>query len=350
MTARAQPAASTTATAYWTVAPGRGELRRERLDPPGPGQVLVRTLHSGISRGTESLIHRGEVPESVRQRMRAPFQEGDLPGPVKYGYLSVGVVEAVGRPADSGPGAPGAPRGPIRDDVHGRVVFCLYPHQDRYVVPADAVTVVPDGVPPARAVLTGTVETAVNAVWDAGPRLGDRVAVVGAGMVGCAVAAVLRAFPLDRLEIVDVDPARRGVAQRLGVEFRTPREASADCDVVLHCSASAAGLNRGLELLGDEGELVELSWYGAREVSVSLGGAFHARRLSVRGSQVGAIAASRRSRRSHADRLALALDLLKDAVFDELITSRGPFSEVPDVMRRIADGELTGLCHALDYA
>jgi threonine dehydrogenase-like Zn-dependent dehydrogenase len=169
-------------------------------------------------------------------------------------------------------------------------------------------------------------------------------------MVGCAVAAVLRSFPLARLEIVDVDPARRTVAERIGVPFRSPQEASGDCDVVLHCSASAAGLNRGLELLGDEGELIELSWYGDREVSVSLGGAFHARRLSVRASQVGAVAAARRARRSHADRMALALDLLRDPVFAELITSRGPFSEVPPVMRRLAAGTLSGLCHVLDYA
>jgi threonine dehydrogenase-like Zn-dependent dehydrogenase len=324
-----------TATAYWTVAPGRGELRRHEIAPPGPGEVLVRTLYSGISRGTEQLVHRGEVPASVRERMRAPFQEGDLPGPVKYGYLSVGVIDAVG--------------GTEHEDLLERVVFCLYPHQDRYVVPIGAVTVLPGDVPPARAVLAGTVETAVNAVWDAAPRLGDRIAVIGAGMVGCALAAVLRSFPLGRLELVDVDPARRAVAERLGVPFVSPQEARDDCDVVLHCSASTAGLNRGLELLGDEGELIELSWYGEREVAVSLGGAFHARRLTLRASQVGAVAASRRARRTHADRMAIALDLLRNPVFDELITTRGPYREVPHVMQRIAGGELNGLCHVLEY-
>jgi threonine dehydrogenase-like Zn-dependent dehydrogenase len=329
--------ATVTATAYWTVEPGRGELRRHEIAGPGPGEVLVRTLHSGISRGTELLVHRGEVPPSVRAMMRAPFQEGDLPGPVKYGYLSVGVVDAVGA-------------GVADRDLLGRVVFCLHPHQDRYVVPASAVTVVPDDVPPHRAVLAGTVETAVNAVWDAAPRLGDRVAVIGAGMVGCSVAALLRSFPLARLELVDVDPGRRAVAERIGVSLVSPPDAADDCDVVVHCSAAAAGLNRGLELLGDEGELIELSWYGEREVAVSLGGAFHARRLSVRASQVGAVATSRRARRSHADRLALALELLTDPVFDELVTSRGPFSEVPVVMQRIAAGQLSGLCHVLDYA
>jgi Zn-dependent alcohol dehydrogenase len=178
------------ATAYWTTSPGHGELRTYELAPPGEGEALVRTLHSGVSRGTELLVHRGGVPPDVAERMRAPFQEGDLPGPVKYGYLSVGVVE----------------QGPA--ELDGRTVFCLYPHQDRYVVPAGALTPVPDGVPARRAVLAGTVETAVNAVWDAAPRLGDRVAVVGAGMVGVAVAALLRTFPLGRLQLVGVDVRR----------------------------------------------------------------------------------------------------------------------------------------------
>jgi 2-desacetyl-2-hydroxyethyl bacteriochlorophyllide A dehydrogenase len=329
------------ATAYWTVAPGRGELREQALQPPQPGQALVRALHSGISRGTEMLVHRGGVPATVAARMRAPFQEGDLPGPVKYGYLSVGRVEQIG----AGEGAKNAEDAGLL----GRTVFCLYPHQDRYVVPVEALTLVPDGVPARRAVLAGTVETAVNAVWDAGPRLGDRIAVIGAGMVGCAVAALLRAFPLERLELVDVDDRRRLVAERLGVPLVTPAEAAGDCDIVVHCSATGAGLSRGLELLGDEGELVELSWYGDQPVSVDLGGAFHARRLSIRASQVGAVAASRRSRRSYADRLALALDLLHDPVFDVLISGNGPFAELPQTMHRLAAGELDALCHVVDY-
>ena len=157
---------SRTARAYWLREPGSGEIRSADLPDPGPGEVLVRTLVSGVSRGTEALVFRGGVPESQYAAMRAPFQEGDFPGPVKYGYLNVGLVEA----------------GP--HDLVGRTVFCLYPHQTAYVVPAEAVTVVPDDVPARRAVLAGAVETAVNALWDARPLLGDRVAVVGAGMVG----------------------------------------------------------------------------------------------------------------------------------------------------------------------
>jgi len=320
------------ATAYWTVAPGRGELREQPLKPPGPGEAVVRAVHSGVSRGTELLVHRGGVPPAVAATMRAPFQEGDLPGAVKYGYLSVGVVEQA---EDA--------------ELLGRTVFCLYPHQDRYVVPVSALTVVPDGVPAHRAVLAGTVETAVNAIWDATPRLGDRIAVIGAGMVGSSVAALLRTFPLQRLELVDVDESRRPIAERLGVPLVTPAEAAGECDVVVHCSASGAGLRRGLELLGDEGELIELSWYGDRPVTVDLGAEFHARRLNIRASQVGAVSASRRARRSYADRLGLALDLLQDPVFDVLISSHGEFADLPETMHRLAAGELGALCHVVDY-
>lgn len=319
------------ATAYWTLAPGEGVLRDERLREPGPDEALVRTRHSGISRGTEMLVHAGDVPAEIAGRMRAPFQEGEFPGPVKFGYLSVGVVE----------------RGP--DYLLHRDVFCLFPHQDRYVVPVDALTLLPSGVPPRRATLAGAAETAVNALWDAAPRLGDRVAVVGAGMVGCAVAALLRTFPLERLQLVDVDPRRESVASMLGVELVDPAAAADGCDVVVHASASAAGLRRSLELLGDEGEVIELSWYGTKDVAVPLGSVFHPRRLAVRASQVGEVAAARRARRTRAERLTLALELLRDDAFDALITGSSPFAELPATMRGLASGEIHALCHVVDY-
>ena len=319
------------ATAFWTLAPGQGALREEKLRAPGPGEAVVRSRHSGISRGTELLVYTGKVPEEIAPRMRAPFQAGDLPGPVKYGYLSVGVVE----------------QGP--DDLVGRDVFCLFPHQTRYVVPVDALTPLPEGVPPRRAALAGVVETAVNALWDAAPRLGDRVAVVGAGVVGGAVAALLRTFPLERLQLVDVDPSRQALASALGVELVAPDDAAGGCDVVVHASATQPGLRRSLELLGDEGEVVELSWYGTREVTVPLGSAFHPRRLAIRASQVSEVAAARRARRTHADRTALALRLLRDDAFEALIAGSSPFAELPETMRRLAAGELPALFHVVDY-
>lgn len=320
-----------TADAFWLRAPGCGEIRAVGLPEPGPDDVVVRTLRSGVSRGTETLVFRGGVPADQRARMRAPFQEGDFPGPVKYGYLNVGAVE----------------QGP--PELRGRTVFCLYPHQTAYVVPADAVAVVPNGVPPARAVLAGTVETAVNAVWDAAPLLGDRISVVGAGMVGCCVARLLHRFPAVQVTLVDVDPARADVATALGVDFALPGDAPTGCDLVVHTSATSAGLQRSLELLAPEGTVIDLSWYGDGEVRLSLGGAFHAGRLRIHSSQVGTVSPARAARRTSADRLALALELLQDPAFDALLTGESRFEELPEVMAGLASGSLPALCHTITY-
>ncbi|KRE81585.1 zinc-binding alcohol dehydrogenase [Arthrobacter sp. Soil763] len=319
------------ATAYWTVGPEQGELRREELTAPGPGEALVRTLYSGISKGTEMVVHNARVPECVAGNMAAPHQEGSFPSPVKFGYLSVGVVE----------------QGPA--EWQGQTVFCLYPHQDRYIVPVASLTKVPEGVPARRAVLTGTVETAVNALWEAGPRLGDRVAVIGAGLVGGMVAKLLATFPLGRLQLIDVDPAKRAFADTLGVDFCHPDDALDDCDIVIHCSASQAGLQRALQLVGDEGDIIEMSWYADRAVTLPLGEDFHARRLSIRASQVGVVARARRHRRTNADRLDLAVSLLADPVFDTFLTGASAYSELPDVVQRLSDGSLDALCHVIEY-
>ncbi|MBE8518163.1 zinc-binding alcohol dehydrogenase [Amycolatopsis sp. H6(2020)] len=314
--------------AFWVQSPGSGQLREERLPEPGPDDVLVRTLCSGVSRGTETLVFRGGVPASQHDVMRAPFQEGVFPGPVKYGYLNVGVVE----------------QGPA--ELQGKTVFCLYPHQTAYVVPATAVTPVPDAVPPGRAILAGTVETAVNAVWDARPRLGDRIAVIGAGMVGASVAKLLTDFPATRVQLVDVDPAKADIAAALGVDFSTPEKALGDCDLVVHASASEEGLAKALELLAPEGEVVELSWYGDRRISVPLGENFHSRRLVIRSSQVGTVA---RPDRSYAQRLGVALDLLADPAFEALVSAECMFEDLPSVLPRLAANELSALCLRVMY-
>jgi threonine dehydrogenase-like Zn-dependent dehydrogenase len=319
------------ARAFWVAAPGVGEIRPEPLRSPGPDEVLVHTLCSGISRGTETLVFRGGVPPDQYAAMRAPFQEGNFPAPVKYGYLNVGLVVA-------------GPAGLL-----GRTVFCLHPHQTRYVVPASAVVPVPPGVPPRRAVLAGTVETAVNALWDAPPLVGDRVTVVGAGMVGCCVAALLARFPAVDVELVDVEPSRSVVAAALGVRFALPERASRGRDLVVHSSASVAGLRLALDVVVTEGTVVELSWYGDQEVSLPLGGRFHSGRLRILSSQVGMVAPSRRSRRDHTDRLAVALDLLRDPVFDALYDGASTFEELPGVLAAMAAGSGPTLSHVVTY-
>ena len=317
--------------AFWLREPGRGEIRPVAVPDPEPGQVLVRTLHTAVSRGTETLVFRGGVPPDQYADMRAPFQEGDFPGPVKYGYLNVGQVE----------------QGP--PDLVGRTVFCLYPHQTAYVVPARAVVVVPDDVPAERAVLAGTVETAVNALWDAAPLVGDRVAVVGGGMVGLCVARLLAGIPGAQVTVVDVDAERAGVAAAMGADFSVPDAAAGGRDLVVHASATSAGLQRSLDLLAPEGTVLDLSWYGDTEVGLRLGGAFHSQRLSIRASQVGTVSPARRGRRSTADRLELALELLRDPALDALLSGSSRFDELPDVIGRLADGSLPALCHTITY-
>jgi threonine dehydrogenase-like Zn-dependent dehydrogenase len=317
------------AQAFWVAAPGRGEIRAEHLPDPGEGDAVVRALYSGISRGTESLVFGGHVPTSEYQRMRAPYQDGQFPAPVKFGYSSVGLVE-------SGPAG-----------LAGRTVFCLYPHQTRYVVPATALEVVPPGVPPARAVLAANLETALNGLWDAGLKLGDRLAVVGGGTVGCLVAWLAARVPGCQVELIDLSPARAATAAALGVRFATPGTAAPEADCVVHASGSAEGLRTAVSLAGTEATVVELSWFGDREVPVLLGGAFHARRLTLRSSQVGQLNPAQRPRWTHRRRLALALELLADPRLDALISGETPFSELPDQMPRLAAGE--ALCHRIRY-
>jgi len=320
-----------TASAFWLREPGVGEIRDCPLPVPGPDEVLVRTVRTGISRGTETLVFAGSVPPNQYDLMRAPWQEGEFPGPVKYGYLNVGVVE-------SGP-----------DALRGRTVFCLYPHQTAFVVPASVVTVVPPGVPPARAVLAGTLETAVNACWDARPLIGDRITVVGAGMVGCGLARLLAGLPGTSVTLVDVDPARAAVADALGVDFASPDDAPGERDLVFHTSATSAGLTLALRLLRREGEVIDLSWYGDTPVRLPLGEGFHSGRLSIRSSQVGAVAPARRGHRSMRDRLALALDLLRDEAFDALLSGESAFADLPRVLPALASGELPAICHVITY-
>lgn len=323
---------SSTARAFWSIAPEQGEIRDEQLREPGEGEVLVETRWSAVSRGSESLVFRGRVPPSEFERMRAPFQSGDFPFPVKYGYMAVGTVLA----------------GPSR--LLGRNVFCLHPHQTRFVVPADAAHAVPDDVPPQRAVLAANLETALNVVWDAGIGPGERVGVVGGGVVGCLVSWLAARTPGTETTLIDIDPARADVARGLGCRFATPAEAPRGLDAVIHASGNPAGLATAIAAAGYEATIVEASWYGAGDVPVPLGGAFHSQRLTLRSSQVGAVSPGRRPRWSAIRRLELAISLLADPALDCLISSESDFDELPETMARLAASPDGVLFHRVRYA
>lgn len=324
-----------TARAFWVHEPGQGVIRTHTLPDPTEGEVVVRARYSGISRGTESLVFRGDVPEALGQTMRCPFQEGDFPGPVKYGYASVGVVEAgVGLEAEG---------------LVGSDVFCLHPHQDRYVVPAGAVVPLPGDVPPGRAVLAANVETALNGVWDGAPGAGDRVAVVGAGVVGLVTAGLVASMPGTDVLVVDPDLRREEPARALGCDYAPTPPTDYDADLVFHASGQAEGARSALALAGVEATIIELSWFGNADVGLPLGGAFHPRRLTIRGSQVGRIPPGRAPRWDHARRMRKALELLADPVFDTLVSGESGFDEMPAVMARIAGDGSGVLCHRVRY-
>ncbi len=326
---------SRTTRQFWVEAPGRGVIRQSALPPLGDDDVIVRAAYSGISRGTESLVFRGEVPPSQYDAMRAPFQEGDFPAPVKYGYASVGVVE------DSA-----AAR---RHGLSGRAVFCLHPHQDVYTVPAAAVTLLPDGVPPARAVLAANTETAVNALWDARPSVGDGIVVIGAGVVGLLVAWLCRQVAGTSVALVDVNPSRAHVAERLGLTLTAAAPADGRADLVIHASGNPAGLAAALAAAGPESTVVEVSWYGTKAVTLPLGEAFHSRRLTIRSSQVGHIPTDRVARWDRARRMSLALDLLAHSELDALITEECAFEDLPAEMARVSRDPGETLCHRVRY-
>lgn len=311
--------AEQTARALWIEEAGRAALRDEPLPEVGPEHVEVRATFSGISRGTESLVFRGQVPAELHASMRCPHQVGELSFPVKYGYCSVGRVSA------------GAER-------LGQKVFCLHPHQDRYVVAARDVVPIPDAVPERRAVLAANMETAINGLWDAAPAVGQRVAVIGAGAVGLLSASLLRQFPGIELEVVDVAPEKDAVCRALGLTPVRPAHAARECDLVLHASGAPEGLALALELAGFEASIVELSWYGTRSVPLGLGGRFHNARLRIQSSQVGHVATRQRARWSYRRRMELALRLLADPAYDALLGEPVAFDVLPEAL----PGLLTG--------
>lgn len=320
-----------TAEALWYSAPGRAEIRAEPLRAPDEGEVRVRALYSAISRGTERLVLTGKIPASEYTRMRAPFMGGAFPFPVKYGYAIVGRVE----------------HGP--DELRDRLVFALHPHQSVFTLAAEAVVRVPDAVPATRAVLAANMETALNAVWDAAPGPADRIAVIGAGVVGALVAWLCGRLPGARVTLIDIEPSRAELAQVLGVAFASPGAAATDCDVVVHASGTAAGLSTALELAGDEAMVLEMSWYGADPVAVPLGGVFHSRRLKLISSQVGKVAPSHRARWTHARRLSAALNLLAEPALDALIAPAIKFHDLPMRLPNILAPQSDILCQLVKY-
>jgi NADPH:quinone reductase-like Zn-dependent oxidoreductase len=291
----------------------------------------IRSFFSCLSRGTERLVFEGRLPESEWARMRAPFQEGDFPFPVKYGYAAVGSVE----------------QGP--DALIGRTVFALHPHQSLFAVPAEALIPLPEGLPPKRAILAANMETALNALWDSEARTGERITIIGAGLVGCLIAYLAARLAGAAPTLIDIRPERAAMAEALGATFSLPRDAEPGAEIVFHASASEAGLRLALDIAAFEGRIIETSWFGDREVSLPLGGAFHSQRLRIISSQVGSVAAPMRTRLTHRERLETAISLLDDARLDALITEEVAFDDLPAALARLLAPGAQGIATAIRY-
>jgi len=313
-----------TAQALWCVGSGKAELRDGDL---GEG-VLVETLFSGISRGTERLVFDGLVPTSQVQRMRGPAQEGEFPFPVKYGYSTVGRV--------------------VEGELSGRLVFALHPHQNRFRLPEHMLTPLPDTLPPERAVLAANMETALNILWDSQAGIGDRIAVIGAGAVGSLVGYLAARLPGAEVTLVDTNPDRANLSAALGTAFALPRDVSGEFDVVVHTSASSAGLETAMSLAGQQATVVEASWHGSAAAELPLGEDFHSKRLTLVSSQVGDVPTWRVPRWSRTRRLAKAVDLLADSALDALISGETSFWELPGQYGSILNDPGT-LCHRVSY-
>ena len=313
-----------TEQALWCVAPREAEIRPAAL---GAG-VAVRTRFSAISRGTERLVFEGRVPSDQHDIMRAPHQEGAFSYPVKYGYAAVGDIEEEGE--------------------EPRPVFALFPHQTRFALPREALFPLPSGVPPARAVLAANMETALNIVWDCAAAPGDRIAVIGAGVVGALTGYLVAQMPGTEVTLVDPNPGRAALARAFACDFTTPDAPPDNCDIVIHASATSAGLVTALDCAGTETMIVEASWYGADSVTAPLGGAFHSQRLKLVSSQVGALPPNRRPRWTHRRRLTKALELLKDPVLDTLVSGETRFEDLPATYANILASPET-LCHRIVY-
>lgn len=310
--------------ALWCTGSEAAELRSAEL---GQG-VLVQTIFSGISRGTERLVFEGRVPQSEWSRMRAPNQEGDFTFPVKFGYCAVGKV--------------------LEGALSGQSVFALYPHQDSFRLSEDMLYPLPKNLPAERAVLAANMETALNVLWDSGAAAGDRIAVIGAGVLGSLVGYLAAKLPGAEVTLIDLNPARAELAAELGCSFDLPDDAPTNCDVVIHTSASERGLGLALEIAGQETTVLEASWYGSDPVNLSLGAAFHSKRLRIISSQVGSLPASRAPRWSHRRRMLKALELLCDPLLDALISGESNFADMPrDYGGVLSDPET--LCHRIRY-
>jgi len=330
------------AAAVWFARARSVELRTEELADPGPDEVRVRAALSAISHGTEMLVYRGEVDADLA--LDLPTLAGGYGFPLKYGYASVGHTVAIGRD--------------VRGLREGDLVFALHPHQDEYVVRESLVRRLPDRTAPEQGVFLANLETAVNVVFDAKPRLGEVVAVFGQGVVGLLVTQLLCR---SGARVIAVEPSalRRSFAERCGADaaiapgdesFLRTFTSGRGADIAIDASGSPSALQQAIDSVAIEGTVVVCSWYGDKPVPLDLGGRFHRGRVRLVSSQVGRIDPALAPRWDRERRLELATDLLRELVLADLITHRIPFAQAAEAYALLDGGAAETVQVVLDYA
>lgn len=315
----------------WFEGSGRVSVREEVLEPPGPGEVLLESIVSAISPGTEMLFYRGEIEEGAAVDAVLEGYRRELSYPLRYGYASVGRIARAGHNVDPG--------------LEGRLAFAFIPHATASCIPAEAAIPVPDGVAPEEAAFLATAETAVNLVLDSRPLLRERASVFGLGIVGLLTAGLLARFPLASLRGWDLHPLRREAAASFGVTAADPREqlpgAGTD-DLAVEASGSASGFRLALSSCGFSGRVVVGSWYGTRarkQAFDAFDTVFHRNRVRIVSSQVSTIDPSLTGRWTRERRRDAAWDAVRSLRPGRLITHRIPFARAAEAYRLIAESQ-----------
>lgn len=330
--------------AVWTTGPRSLELRAEHLSPPGPHEVLVRTLVSGISQGSEMLVYRGEAPRDLP--LDLPTLAGSFAFPIKYGYALVGRVEAAGSAATG--------------FALGDHVFVHHPHQEAFTVVETMPIRLPRGLDPVLGVFTANLETAVNALLDSTIHLGESVVVFGLGVVGMLIAQLLKRSGAGLVVAVDPLPARRALATVAGIDTVLSNDIDISAqvhdltqgrgaDLAIEASGHGAALQAAIDCVADEGTVLAVSWYGMKPVTLALGGHFHRGRVQVQSSQVGRVNPELAPRWDRARRTALVQHLLPSLHLAELITHRIPFERAADAFRLLDEHADEALQVVLTY-
>jgi len=315
----------------WHLSDSQSVIKENTAQNPSPSFLKIQSHFSLISTGTERLVACGEVPGSVHDDMKVPYMEGAFPFPIKYGYSLVGKVITEGH------------------SMTGKLVHAMHPHQDFCLINESDLFEIHSNIPAQRATLASNLETALTAVWDAQVNIGDRVLIVGFGLIGSLIARLLSFIPAIYFQIIEIDKERIQHAEKLGFPVSAILRKHSKFDIAFHTSATAEGLQTCIDGVGLEGKIIELSWYGKKPVKINMGGSFHSQRKQIISSQVGKLPSKYNARWDMKRRKKVVFELLENALFDQQITHFIKFVDTPTFFADLRAGKAKGLAYCIEY-